>query len=295
MLISIIIPAFGREELLVRCLSSLNRNIQGDLDYEVCVVDDGSGLDEVNVREKAAVNFPLIWRSFKSSRGRSAARNEGIRSTSGIILVFLDSDMEAREDFINTHFKYHSTNPRIAVIGKILWPEGGSFLRYISSRGVAKLKPDEKVPPWYFVTGNASVKRQDLPSDGVFDETLPGWGGEDLDLGMKLHLSGVEFMYAPEAVSFHHFVGDLAGHIKRTALYGKSVLPVLVERYPELEKILRLDLLNSFVLRLAVHNLFFIPAFWTIRILDSFPFPAYIYDYLTYSAYAGGWLKRERL
>ncbi|MFC1528343.1 glycosyltransferase family 2 protein [Candidatus Latescibacterota bacterium] len=292
MLISIIIPAFGRNELLIRCLTSLNRNTQGDLDYEVCVVDDGSGLDEAAVRKIVAANYPLVWRSFKTTRGRSAARNEGIYSTSGKILVFLDSDMEAREDFISSHSTYHSKYTRTAVVGTIQWPEGGSFLRYISSRGVAKLKPGEKVPPWYLVTGNASVKRQDLPEDVVFDESLSGWGGEDLDLGMKLHSGGIEFMYAPEAISYHNFGGNLTGHIKRTALYGKSALPVLVERYPELKKILRLDLLNSVIWRLAVHNLFFFPAFRTARILDSFPLPAYLFDYLTYAAYAGGWLER---
>ena len=59
--------------------------------------------------------------------------------------------------------------------------------------------------------------------------------GEDLDLGMRLRDRGVAFEYNPDAVTFHHFNGDLRGHIERTHKYGMSVLPVLTERYPDIE------------------------------------------------------------
>jgi len=295
MSLSVIIPAHGREELLIRCLTSLKGNIDVDFECEVCVVDDGSGLDEDTIRKQLAAGSSFIWRSFHKPRGRSAARNKGIRSTTGEIIVFLDSDMEADESFLRSHYEYHSEHPHTVVVGKIEWPKGGSFLRYIGSRGVAGLKPGEPVPPWYFVTGNASVRRSDLPGGRAFDESLPGWGGEDLDLGMKLHAAGVKFAYAPEAVSRHNFEGNLAGHIRRTALYGRTVLPVLVKRHPELETILRLDNLNSLLWRIAVQKMLYTPAVLAARIFDPLPLPDCLFDYLTYAAYAGGWLKGGRL
>ncbi len=288
--LSVIIPAYGKEELLIRCLTSLDRNMQGDYDYEVCVVDDGSGLDENSVRQRVSPKYPLKWRSFTSVIGRSTARNEGIRSTTGDIIVFLDSDMETREGFIFAHIKSHREHPRTAVIGKVIWPKGGSFLRYIGSRGVKKLRHGETVQPWYYSTGNSSVRRCDLPGDNVFDETLQGWGGEDLDLGLKLHAAGLDFMYVPEALSYHNYDGDLSGHLHRTELYGRNTLPVLVERYPGLEKILRLDLMNSIVWRMVVHKKFFTSVARAANILDSFPLPALVFDYLTFAAYSRGWL-----
>ena len=294
LLLSVIIPAHGREELLIRCLVSLDSDIQKDCSFEVCVVDDGSVLDEQGVRKRVSAHYPLIWRAFASPRGRSAARNEGIRSTSGDTVVFLDSDMETRNGFINAHITYHREHARTAVIGHIKWPKGGSFLRYIGSRGAGKLRPDNDVPPWYFVTGNASIERCDLPSGSPFDETLSGWGGEDLDLGMRLHAAGVKFMYAPEAVSVHHFTGDLAGHVHRTTLYGRYALPVLVKRHPELVHILRLDLMNSRLWRMAVHKFFSLPVFWAARGLDPFPLPLFLFDYLTFATYARGWLKGKQ-
>jgi glycosyltransferase involved in cell wall biosynthesis len=291
MKLSIIIPAYKRQELLIRCLISLNKDVQGEGEYEVCVIDDGSGLDKDEIRAHAAPQYPLIWRSFPSEKGRSSARNEGIRSTSGGIIVFLDSDMEAREGFLRSHILSHRANPHTAVIGRIIWPKGGSFLRYIGSRGVMKLKAGENVPPWYFVTGNASIERSDLPDTTPFDETLPGWGGEDLDLGLKLHSNGVRFDYAPNAISYHNFNGTLREHIHRTTRYGELVLPTLINRYPKLADILYLHLLKSPLWRIAIRNMFFYPALWKAVLFDRVFIPDWWFNYLTFSAYARGWLK----
>ncbi|MFC1552140.1 glycosyltransferase family 2 protein [Candidatus Latescibacterota bacterium] len=290
--ISVIIPTHGRSDLLIRCLKSLD--VKTDVEYDVCVVDDGSGLDEREIRAKSDVSYPLLWLSFEVSKGRSAARNEGVRATSGEIIVFLDSDMEAEEEFIGAHYQRHSDQRNIAVIGKINWPRNGSFGKYIGTRGVSKLKPDDTVPPWYFVTGNTSIRRSNLPSQIPFDEALPGWGGEDLDLGMRLHERGITIEYDPEAASYHNFDGDLQGHIERTYWYGFNTLPVLAARYPKIMRITKLHLMDSIIWRMLVSKIFFIPVYGFASVLDFLPLPAALYDYLTFASYAGGWLEGRR-
>jgi len=287
--LSVVIPVSGRRELLCRCLRSLNS--AAEVAYEVCAVDDGSGLDEQGIRKEADVSFPLIWRSFDTPRGRSAARNEGIRSTTGGIIVFIDSDMEAGEGFLEAHRTGHRDHPHTAVIGRIIWPDTGGFIRYIGSRGVAKLTADDPVPPWYFVTGNSSVTREDLPSENPFDETLPGWGGEDLDLGMKLSRCGITFKHVPDAVSFHHFEGTLRDHVERTFRYGASALPVLARRYPEIMNATGLNHLDSVFWRMLIHGCIFRPAVLIAGLCDPLPLPFALYDYLTFAAYARGWMK----
>jgi len=243
---------------------------------------------------KSDISYSLIWRSFDVPKGRSAARNEGIHCTSGEIIIFLDSDMETAEGFLEAHLKSHQNHPHTACIGRIIWPEGGSFFRYIGTRGVAKLKENDPVPPWYFVTGNASIERYDLPSQSPFDETLPGWGGEDLDLGLKLHNAGVTFMYACEAISLHHFDGNLTTHVDRTFSYGFVTLPILADRYPEIPKILKLNLLDSLLLRFLILPILFYPVFVCAIIFDKLPLPSFLFDYLTFAAYAQGWQKGKK-
>jgi GT2 family glycosyltransferase len=291
MKLSVIIPAYGCEDLLILCLKSLDKGIQGNLDYEVCVVDDGSGIDERSIQEKSSVSCPLIWRKFTSNKGRSAARNEGIQATTGEIVIFLDSDMETSEGFLYSHEESHKRNPHTAAIGKIIWPKRGGFNRYIGSRGIAKLKPLDEAPPWYFVTGNSSVERVDLPGVSPFDETIAGWGGEDLDLGMKLAREGVRFISLPEAESYHHFNGNLRGHLKRTRLYGSESLPVLTRRYPKLLNILRLDALKSPAFKMLISPPIYNTLLFAAQVLDIFPLPERLYDYLTFSAYSRGWLE----
>ena len=290
MSLSVIIPAYGRTELLIRCIRSLGRDVQGDMDYTVCVIDDGSGIDEGYVRDKAQVDYPLEWISFSSNRGRSAARNEGIMATSGDIIVFLDSDMEAREYFLSAHLLCHEKHLKTAAVGRIIWPNGGGFMNYISTRGVRKLAAGDTIPPWYFVTGNASVPRAEFPADAPFDETLPVWGGEDLDIGMRLHSTGINFVYVPEAVSYHNFEGTLTQHVERTRHYGKMTLPVLIARYPELYHVVRLDMLDSPAGRFLVNSSMFYPLYIFARLFDFLSLSSKLYDFLTFAAYAVGWL-----
>ena len=289
--ISVIIPSRGGSASLIRCLQSLEPFPQCVV--EVCVVDDGAGMDEQHVRNAIGDEFPLAWRSFPENRGRSAARNEGIRSTSGRLLVFLDDDMEAEQDFLTAHEAAHREYPHTAVIGAIIWPRGGSFLRYIGTRGVAKLNHDAAVPPWYFVTGNASIMRDDLPPGDPFDESIPGWGGEDLDLGMRLASTGVRFSFIKTASARHHFSGTLSGHMRRTFEYGRRSLPVLIPRHPGLEQVLRLDKLLSPLWRAMVSA----PPVKAVQVLatclDRLPLHDMVFDYLTFASYARGWLKRR--
>ncbi len=291
--LSVIIPAAGRRDLLVRCLASLGHD-DSRCPFEVCVIDDASGLDEKDIRASADVSCPLLWIAGETKKGQSVARNTGVEKTSGRIVVFLDSDMEVLPGFLDAHHAAHLAHPRTAVIGAIQWPEGGSFRRYIGSRGIAKLAPEDSVPARYFVTGNASVERVDLPSERPFDETLEGWGGEDLDLGLRLEKAGIGFLAARDAVACHHFTGSLSGHLARTTEYGRVALPVLAARHPEIKRITGLENLASPFWRLLINDAFFKPAGYLAERLDFLPIPDILFDYLTFAAYARGWTQEKK-
>jgi GT2 family glycosyltransferase len=55
----------------------------------------------------------------------------------------------------------------------------------------------------YFLTGNASVRRDDLLGVGCFDENFTGYGHEDLELGYRLERAGISIVYEPRAVNYH--------------------------------------------------------------------------------------------
>ena len=90
-LVSIVIPVFNRDGLLMRALESVER--QEFRNFEVVLVDDGSADDPAATARKCAVsNLRLI--RHPRNRGASASRNSGIAAAKGSLIAFLDSDDE---------------------------------------------------------------------------------------------------------------------------------------------------------------------------------------------------------
>ncbi|MCI8561268.1 MAG: glycosyltransferase family 2 protein [Dorea sp.] len=88
--ISVVIPAFNREQTIVRCLKSVVGQTYPAM--EILVVDDGSA---DNTR-KIVADFPSDKVSLlcQNHKGAQAARNEGIINAKGEYIAFLDSDDE---------------------------------------------------------------------------------------------------------------------------------------------------------------------------------------------------------
>lgn len=85
--ITVIIPTFNRRKFIVEAVNSvLDQNID---DLEIIVVDDGS-TDGTQDVLKPYMN--VIRYIYQENRGVSAARNRGVRESSGELLAFLDSD-----------------------------------------------------------------------------------------------------------------------------------------------------------------------------------------------------------
>jgi GT2 family glycosyltransferase len=59
--------------------------------------------------------------------------------------------------------------------------------------------------PWVvFWTGNASANTALVREVGMFDEAFQSWGGEDTDLGYRLHRAGATYLLCREAASLHY-------------------------------------------------------------------------------------------
>jgi GT2 family glycosyltransferase len=80
---------------------------------------------------------------------------------------------------------------------------------------VKELLPDltrrrpENLSPYHVITRNLSLRAEDLWAVGGFDESFPGYGWEDIELGLRLHAHGVRFFYDPQAVGYHYDVETL--------------------------------------------------------------------------------------
>lgn len=98
MKVSVIIPVYNQEELVIRCLDSIPKRD----DVEIIVINDGSTDDTLKVLNEYKSKYPnLKIKSYKNNKGVSYARNKGIETSTGEYLIFIDSDDYIIPDVFN--------------------------------------------------------------------------------------------------------------------------------------------------------------------------------------------------
>jgi hypothetical protein len=85
--VSAIIPTYNAPHFLVQAVESALA--QDYRDYELIVIDDGSGPETHQALEPYMDRIRYI---YQENAGPSAARNRGIRESTGELLAFLDHD-----------------------------------------------------------------------------------------------------------------------------------------------------------------------------------------------------------
>jgi glycosyltransferase involved in cell wall biosynthesis len=87
MLVSVIIPTFNREVIVLKAINSVLEQTYRNI--EVIVVDDGSTDDTIEALSGLSDQISVI---HQANAGPSAARNRGVVEAKGEIVAFLDSD-----------------------------------------------------------------------------------------------------------------------------------------------------------------------------------------------------------
>ncbi len=194
--LSVVVPAYNHAPVLRHTLAHLTAQTL-DLDaYEIVVVDDGSTDETPEVIASAASDRARV-RGIRldPNRGRSAARNAGIRAAGSTLIVFIDGDVLVKREFLARHLEMHRSARRPAV--------GRGPVATIPSPEIPSRAPLIRHSPAYLSTANASVPRQALFEAGLFDEGFRAYGWEDFDLGLRLKARGLPRVYSHDAVAFH--------------------------------------------------------------------------------------------
>jgi GT2 family glycosyltransferase len=215
-LISVVVPTFRRPLVLERTLTALLATDPGGGEYEVVVVDDGSG-DETP-RIVRTIADPRLRFFPQENRGVAAARNLGVRQARGDLIVFIDDDILVPPSFLREHVAMHRRFNNALVNGR--WDfepalqaalEATAFGRFRLEveewvkEGLAK-RPlgDGLLEPEGVTACNLSLRREAFDRIGGFSEDFPFAGAEDQDFSFRARRVGLQFVYNPDLRVWHN-------------------------------------------------------------------------------------------
>ena len=187
-LISVIIPSFNREKLILRALDSVLA--QSFRDFEILVIDDGGNDgtgDLVKKRAEESRGIPVFYK-HTPNRGVAAARNYGIRKSSGTWIALLDSDDEWVPEKLEKQVAFIHENPHISLIhtGE-LWIRNG--IKVNPPKSYRKYGGDvfeQSLPVCMIGPSTAMFSRDLFEETGGFNENYPVC--EDYDFWLRVTL-----------------------------------------------------------------------------------------------------------
>jgi glycosyltransferase involved in cell wall biosynthesis len=242
-MVSIIIPTYNRAVLLKKALASVFD--QCFEDFEVIVVDDASQDDTESVVKSFAGGIKYI--RHKHRRGAGAARNTGIKNSTGDFIAFLDSDdwWDKNKLAVQAEAMLREPDSPVSHTDEV-WYRGGAFLN--QKKIHAKQGGDifERCLKLCVVSMSTVMVRRELFKDaGYFDETLPCC--EDYDLWLRVSARH-SFLFIAKPLTFKD--GGREDQVSYVFRRGMDRF-----RIHSLERLIKSGILNRRQLRLALEEL----------------------------------------
>ena len=201
MKVSIIIPAYNVENCIKRCLDSIINQIYKNL--EIIIIDDAS-TDKTKkiINEYAQKDDRIIPFYQSTNKGVSAARNIGLKASTGEYIMFVDSDdsltKEAIRRLIDVANKYDSD-----------YVDSYHLFEYKKTNGKLIKFTEKKVPKKILVMGNVKnnpkittmtsyitgkLIKKDLIGNLLFDETLKCYEDLVFEQNLKSRVNNYVFL-----------------------------------------------------------------------------------------------------
>lgn len=224
-LISVIIPSYNHGHYLPTAINSILS--QTYKTFEIIIVDDGSTDDT----QQIITAFPDIKYFFQKNKGLSAARNRGVKESSGQYLIFLDADDWLFPGALKINFEKICQKPEVAFVAggyeMIYEPNNTSWIIQENVQEMHYCRLLER----NFLGMHASILFQKWIFDiFIYDESLQSC--EDYDLYLKI-VRRYPILCHPQLISVYRIHAENMSH--NNALMLKSALLVLTRQKDLLE------------------------------------------------------------
>lgn len=216
---SAIFCTYNRDKYLYEAMKSIADQKYDPFLYEILVVNNNSTDSTEELCERFEKDFPEINFRYivETNQGLSYARNRGIKESKGDILVFVDDDAVAFDDYFGAIDRFMATHPNILACGGPIYPkyevEKPSWLSPYTEELIGgalyfgdqdRLFPDGKFPGG----GNSAFRKEVFDIFGLFNVELGRkgnnlLGAEEKDLFDRMTKADEQIYYVPQMGIFH--------------------------------------------------------------------------------------------
>jgi glucosyl-dolichyl phosphate glucuronosyltransferase len=220
--VSVIVCTYNREKYLEESLQCLARQDLSEDLFEIILVNNRStDRTEQICKHFSEENRQLNFRYFTENQaGLSYARNKGIKESEGNLVVFLDDDAMAGEQYLSTVRQFFLENKNVLAGGGRIVPEyetnaPGWMSRFLLPL-VSALDMGESIKPFpgnkHPVGANMFFRKSFFAEKGVFKTDLGRrgdllLGGEEKDIFSRIDRKKHPVIYLPGA-EVRHIVPD---------------------------------------------------------------------------------------
>ena len=207
-MISIITPTYNRAHLLPRMVNSvLNQTFK---DWELIIVDDGSTDDTSqivqNFKDSRIKYFP------KENSGATASRNLGVNKAQGDYIIFLDSDDEAKANWLLEFHKKIEGGANLICCGMEIYNSDQKLISTTLFKNMGSLFGGLNVN---YLAGTLLMKKEYFLDIGRYDDNLKS--GQHFELFMRLYPYAVKnhiliSLINSPLVNIHIHSGDRIRH-----------------------------------------------------------------------------------
>lgn len=189
--VTVIIPTFNCAEVICGAVDSVLA--QSMEDYQIVVVDDGSGDNTRQVLEPYLAN-PKVTYVYQENRGLPGARNAGVTTSHSEYLAFLDADDQLRQDALELMTEGMSkTGSAWCLIDILKVKQSGEQTQRTA---IPSGDPYYGILREDFIRRGMFFRRESFLASGMYDERMKY--REDWDLNIRMFEKRLPYTYIPQ-------------------------------------------------------------------------------------------------
>lgn len=230
-LVSVIIPTYNREHLIIRSLKSAISQTYTNI--EIIVVDDGSNDGTENI-VCSIEDSRIFYLKHEINKGANIARNTGISISKGKYIAFLDSDDEwfPNKLEIQVAVFLKCSNPKIGVVYSGFYKSENEIKQYIppiSSQKEGNIHKD-LLRGNFIITPSVLIKKECFDRVGLFDEHFCRLEDWELWIRISKHYD-FKFINLPLGIAHYRSKKLLDDHLSNDEHKILTAMELLLVKY----------------------------------------------------------------